>query len=231
MQIIDIYSSSDLGNAQNLKDSLDEYGSEYFDSYEVATVSGRDAVKCYIGNTCVLSITVYGVVRYGETTMSAPSGVSALNRLCVCSKGILIFPGVSRNTLWDAPLLIAKKTNGDLALVYLRSSLTASEPYYDRFARFDAGTFYASPIDIVVFDKDTGAIHVTHNPAAFLDANLLDDPTTVIGQQIFDHDGVMIDGVYIIPYMAAGDAEPGYFINNGEEYTGFAYNCIALKGR
>lgn len=232
MQIIDVYSTSDPGNVQNLKEALDLYGSEYFDSYEATTVSGRDAVKFYIGNTCVLTITVNGIVSYGETTISSPSGVSALNRLCVCSKGLVIFPGASRDTRWNTPLLIAKKTNGDLVLVYRNGSLTANEPYYNGFDRFYNSTyFYASTIAIVVFDKDTGAVHVKHYPTAFLDANFVEDPTTVIGQQLFDPvDGVMIDGVYLIPYMAAGAAEPGYFTNNGRTFTGFAYNCLALRG-
>ena len=144
----------------------------------------------------------------------------------------MIFPGSTGEPHWNTPLLIAKKTNGDLVLVYLDYSLPSAASYTS-FSRFGGnGNFYADSIAIVVFDKDTGAVHVKHYPTAFLNANLLEDPTTVIGQQLFDPvDGVMIDGVYLIPYMAAGAAEPGYFTNNGETHTGFAYNCIALKGR
>jgi hypothetical protein len=235
MQIIDIYAGDSATNVQNLKNALDQYGGDYFDNYEVGTVTGGNyATKFYIGNTCVLTITDYGVVSYGETTVSPnQSSISALTRLCVCSKGLVIFPGASRYTQWDLPLLIAKKTNGDLVLVYRDTSLATSTSNYESFYRYNSSgySFYASSIAIVVFDKDTGAVHVKHYPTAFLNANIIEDPTTVIGQQLYDPvDGVMIDGVYLIPYMAAGDAEPGYFINNGKEYTGFAYNCLALRG-
>lgn len=60
MQTIDVYNSSNLANASNVKDALETYATNYFSSVTVTD----NVVRCYVDGTLWLTITIPGATAY-----------------------------------------------------------------------------------------------------------------------------------------------------------------------
>lgn len=240
MQIVNVYDDNIETASTKLKDALTQYGSGYFDSYDTdfTDESGLKVVNCYIGNDVVVKFKYKGNTSFnievGNITIASYStNYVAITRVYVCDKGIVFFTSRSDNAEFGYPIMMCKTEYGDIAFVNFTSNINTrsqSSPH-----AVDYGQSYVSYLSTICLNKTTKIAHwktISVAPVNSSASSGANDPTSIQGYQLFDPvDGAMLDGVYFIQYCGIRDNPPGYFVVNGETYTGFGQYTLALKGR
>lgn len=240
MQIINVYDSDTETAATKLKNALAEYGSGYFDSYDTdfTDENGWKIVNCYIGNDVVVKFKQkYNnafSIDVGNITINVyTSDVQYITRVYVCDKGFVFFSYSGNGAEFDKPIMMCKTEHGDIAFVNFTGNINARSQYNPRI--IDYGQSYTSYLSTVCLNKITKTAHSKTTSVAPVDSSKsagANDPTSIQGYQLFDPvDGAMLDGVYFIQYCGIRDDSPGYFVVNGETYTGFGKYTLALKGQ
>lgn len=225
-------SEATAASAVTLKNTLEQYASQYFDSFEILTDGSETVINCKIGNVTAFQI-VYNtssdtILRAANVDIKA--NFSSL-RLCiynvyVLDNAICFEYGYCDGTFYlfkEAIFFMCKRSDGKTAVLYASSQASGA----NRYRMANPGS---SGYCVVSIDRTTGATSIGESPH-YRNAGTQD----VAGYTPFSIiDGAAIKNVFINERTGFSynynDNVPFEYSLNGETFTAFRGNCICVKG-
>lgn len=234
MTVVNVFDNDAETCATNVKNALLQYGTSFFDSFETDfTDTSNLKVKCKIGQNVALTFltkrnnTSNFSLSFSDKDVLAPNSNPIAYEMYFLQKAIAIVCKASNDSSSDTytrVIVIAKDTAGSINIFY--RSANAVGNYYSEFPVSDSTV--ATCTVTINNDQSTSMLIIgTH-----FDHSYLSGTSKVVGYSIPCYDsGVSLDGVYITKNTDfATHYSPFQYTVNTQLYTGFASNCIVVKG-
>jgi hypothetical protein len=237
MTEVNVYDSSDQSCANNIKNALEQYGTSFFDEFEVELDgTSNTMVKCKIGNNVALTLytkrdgSVNFSFSFSDRDVLAPSNNPYAYKMYFLQKAIVIICKTSSDSddlNYRRAIIIAKDTDGLVNVFYISSNSVSSDG--KKYSGFPSSTGAFVVCAVTINNDFSSSILIRTNN---FDFKYLVGTSRVIANSIpCFGSGTTFDDVYLTTntdfyshYM------PFQYTLNGELYTGFAGNCVVVKG-
>lgn len=224
-------SDTTASSAVNVKNALEQYATDYFDSFAIETSSTETIIKCKIGSVTAFQL-VYDsnsdtIMRAANVDIKANQYYMRLGiyNIYVMENAIAFEYGFFDGTFSvfpEAIFFMCKRNDGKTAIVYF-----TNYGFTRRYAMANPGS---SGYCVVSIDRDSGYADIGESPH-----NRVGNTQDVSGHNPFSSlDGETVKNVFIngrtgFSYDYNNNV-PFEYTLNGDTYTAFRGNCISVKG-
>lgn len=239
MQKIVICASLDdttAASAVKVKNTLDQHAKKYFDSFEIVQNSiGETIIECKIKDTVAFQI-VYNSTDSGNTILRAAGADIRANttslrigiyNVYILENAIAFEYGYFNGSYYlypEALFFMCKRFDGKTAIVYATANSTSANYVYRMANPGSAGYV------VVSIDRSTGSATIGTSPH-YRNAGTSDvaayNPFSIV-------DGMALKNIYFCERTGFSynynNNVPFEYTLNGETFTAFRANCIAVKG-
>lgn len=234
MTVVNVYDANDQYCAHNIKNALEQYGTSFFDDFEIdISDSSNTKVKCKIGNNVALTLqtrrngTNNFSFSFSDRDVLASVSDGIANDIYFLENAIVITVKADSATYYTyrRVIIIAKDINGAINVFYRSQNV-----YGTQYAVFDETTNTQIVTSAVTINDDLStSILIT---IRYRDSTTPAGTSRVVGHSIPCYDSsATLDGVYITTSTDFSEHNyPFQYTLNGQLYTGFAGNWIVVKG-